>query len=64
MKQTFEQWKKEVERIVVKTAGLGCDDFQDWDYYSAYADGTSPSEAAEMALDAAGFPFDYSEEGQ
>jgi hypothetical protein len=55
---TFEQWKARVNKEVIKIAGLSCDDFADWDYYSAFRDEYTPKQAAREALEEAGFPFE------
>lgn len=53
MSQTmdFEQWKKEVNKIVGNRLGVGCDDMPDVTYYDWFEDGMSPSDAADEAID-------------
>jgi hypothetical protein len=52
----YENWKWRVNNAIVKTTGLGADDIDDWDYYSAFQDGMKPETAARKALRAAGWP--------
>ena len=47
---TFEQWKAYVDAIIENRMSLTSDDLPDWDYYSAYADGMTPSAAATYAI--------------
>jgi Family of unknown function (DUF5419) len=54
MKETFEVWMKEVDRILDTACGLTSQDIPDWMYYDAYEDGVKPTVAAKRALKAAG----------
>lgn len=46
MKQTFEEWKKLVDKAVEIKIGMTTMDLPDIDFYSAYADGKSPATTA------------------
>ena len=61
-KQTFAQWKVEVNAHVMARAGLFADDLPDVPYYDWFEDGISPQEAAEMVLEESGFPMDLTED--
>ena len=61
-KQTFAQWKVEVNAHVMARAGLFADDLPDVPYYDWFEDGISPHEAAEMVLEESGFPMDLTED--
>ena len=61
-KQTFAQWKIEVNAHVMARAGLFADDLPDMPYYDWFEDGCSPQEAAEMVLEDSGFPMDLTED--
>lgn len=47
---TFEQWRKEVDRIVQVKTGLSLDDLPDVDTRSMYDDETHPRVAAARAI--------------
>lgn len=53
MAMTFEEWKHAVDLAIQRKCGLSADDMPEWDYWSAYDDGVSPSKAAAMAIRAA-----------
>ncbi len=61
-KQTFAQWKVQVNAHVMARAGLFADDLPDMPYYDWFEDGCSPQEAAEMVLEESGFPMDLTED--
>ncbi len=61
-KQTFAQWKAEVNAHVMTRAGLCADDLPDMPYYDWFEDGISPQEAAQMVLEESGFPMDLAED--
>ena len=46
-KQTFDEWKKLVEKACIHCYFLGCDDLPDQPYYDMYEEGLSPKEAVE-----------------
>ena len=52
---TFAEYMRAVDRRIQSLAGIGADDIPDWDYLSAWEDGTAPRYAAEEALEEAGF---------
>lgn len=56
-KLTFEEWMKAVDIIVMSISGVGVYDLPDCTYRDWYDDECTPREAAEWALEYAGFPF-------
>ena len=58
MAQTFEQWKRAVDRVIGAKCGLSTDDLADCCYRDWYEDGTSPEDAAQLVLEENDFPFD------
>ena len=50
MKLTFEQWKKQVNNILLVLVGLDSECLPDVDYYSWYQNGDSPTRAARRAI--------------
>lgn len=56
--RTFDEWKRLVDRAVVKRSGIGCDDLPDVDYWQMWNDGTSPDDAMIEVLETAGFPLE------
>ena len=54
MRQTFEEWMKEVGKEMWALVGCFPDDLPDWKYYDAYEDRVSPPVAAKRAIKAAG----------
>lgn len=61
--RTFEQWKREVNQNLAKRTSMVADDLGDVDYYSFWADGLEPSEAADEAIEANGYdPEEFGEE--
>lgn len=48
---TFQEWMKEVDRILTRYTGLGHDDLADYNYRETYQWGGHPAEAACGALD-------------
>lgn len=59
---SFRQWKAMVNRAVVATCGLSCDDIGDAEYWDMWNSSTRPADAARQALEAADFPFDSDED--
>lgn len=52
-KLSFEDWQKQVNIRVIKIIGLTIDDLPDFDYWSAWDAGISPSETARDVIQAA-----------
>jgi hypothetical protein len=52
--RTFEEWMKEVDRVLVKRCGLCHQDLPDCCYNDWWEDGYSPAEAAAAAIEEAG----------
>ena len=50
---TFQEWKKKVDASIEKKCGLDSDGLPDWDYYTAWQEGVTPSSAATQAIRAA-----------
>lgn len=50
MPRTFEQWKAELEAIVIEKTGMPCDAFEDWYFMRSYEEGLSPKAAANAFL--------------
>jgi hypothetical protein len=50
---SFEQWKDEVEKALVKISGMDSESFPDWGYKEAWERGMTPLAAAKKALRAA-----------
>lgn len=48
---TFEEWKKEVDVVCVKTFGLSSDDMTDCNWYDYFESELSPFEAVECAVE-------------
>jgi len=48
---TFEEWKKEVDRVCVKVFGLSSDDMADCLWFDYWNDELSPNEAVENAVE-------------
>lgn len=55
---TYEQWMREVDRIVFHKCGLPMDCLPDWLSRDAYDDGCTPLEGADMCLEEAGY-YEY-----
>lgn len=55
---TFENWIKEVDKILISTCGLGHDDLPDMAYWDCWDDGLTPQEMADDVLDENGWPRD------
>lgn len=53
----FDRWLAEVNETMIEIAGVGVNDIADQPWYDLYTDEVYPEEAAEMALEAEGFPF-------
>ena len=45
MEMTFEQWIKEVDKVMEKKIHLAHDDLPDWHWMDAFDDGDTPKEA-------------------
>ncbi len=54
----YATWKQQVNRECLKLAGVSTDDIGDSDFACSFEIGESPREAAIIALEEAGFPFD------
>jgi hypothetical protein len=52
---TFEAWMKAADRIVEQIAGVSIHDLPDIDFRGLYDSDADPEEAAEAALEYAGF---------
>ena len=55
MQMTYNQWVKEVDRLIIQQVGLSMHDLPDWLSRDAYEDNISPEEAAQMCLEEADF---------
>lgn len=51
---TFDAWMTRVNAAIDKLCGCDSDDLPDYDYYNAYEDMLSPSQAARKAIRNAG----------
>ena len=51
---TFEDWMKKVDEAVEALTGMSEEDLPDWDAYDIWADGATPAEGAQIAIDQAG----------
>ncbi len=60
-KQTFAQWKVEVNIHVMARAGLFADDLPDMPYYDWFEDGCSPQEQSKWFWKS-GYPMDLTED--
>lgn len=58
MKAKFAQWLKEVDGVIGGICGLGHNDIADQTWYDWFADGYSPEEAAQEALENEGFAYE------
>jgi hypothetical protein len=56
MARDFDTWLAKVNSAIESRCGLSSDDLSDCCYYDWYADGVSPSDAAQMALEENDFP--------
>jgi hypothetical protein len=54
---TFEEWMRQVNRIVQRIAGVSTDDIGDSCYRDNYDAGTTPEHMAHAALADSDFPF-------
>jgi len=50
MRLTFEQWKQQVNNVLLVLVGLDSECLPDVDYYTWYSQGTSPTAAAKRAI--------------
>ena len=48
---TFETWLEMADAIIVRQTGLDRDSFPDWDWWNAFDDGLTFSEAVDMFLE-------------
>ena len=55
---TYEEWMREVNRIVLGISGLGVDDIGDAPYRDRFDDSVAPHDMAREALELADFPFE------
>ena len=53
--QSFRQWIREVDLILLRAVGLTSDDLADQPYRDMWEDGLTAMEAAERALEDEGF---------
>ena len=52
MKQlSFDEWKTQVNIIVIRLSGMECDDLPDFDYYQDYQDSIPPSQTAHNVVE-------------
>jgi hypothetical protein len=51
-KQTlsFEDWKYEVNKVVLRLCGMECDDLPDFDYYASWMDGRKVEQTAKSVV--------------
>jgi hypothetical protein len=54
----FRAWLKEADEVCVDIAGVGIHDIADQPFRDWFADGLSPEEAVQLALEDEGFPFE------
>lgn len=45
----FKTWLRNVDAVLNRRVGLISEDLPDWDYWTAWANGYSPAEAAKLA---------------
>lgn len=50
MKQTFLDWKRQVESKLIGICGMESDDIPDYDYYTDYHNDRTPMESAWLAF--------------
>jgi hypothetical protein len=56
---SFENWRREVDRVIADVVGMTADDLPDVDYRGLYATGNTPEEAAVFVVgNAADLPED------
>lgn len=55
---TYSEWMKEVDKHILKIAGVTSDDLADGPSRSQYDSGVSAKEYAEELLEDEGFPFE------
>ena len=53
--QKFDNWMDQVDASVYSTAGCSVHDLPDCAFYNMWEDGAPPEEAAQTALEEAGF---------
>lgn len=58
MDKNFMAWMMKVDAALESVCGLGSSDLPDADYYSMFASGVEPRDAAEQVLEDEGF-FDF-----
>lgn len=59
---TFQEWLKEVDRVLIRNSGLSRNDLPDWDYWEAYECEISPEQTAFDLLETEGLLNDPLEE--
>jgi hypothetical protein len=52
-RQTFEEWKQEVNDILLHRLGIDADDLPDYPYRRDYEDGATPRQVAARTVKAA-----------
>jgi len=50
-KLTFEQWKQQVDKILIQKCGMPADCLPDYPYFDCWKAGDLPEETAEDAID-------------
>lgn len=53
--EAFVEWRKEVNRAVIRQCGMSSWDLPDFDYAAAFEDGEDPEEVAIAVLENAGW---------
>ena len=48
---TFEDWLQMADAIIIKRTGMDRDSFPDWEWWGAFDDGLTFSEATDMFLE-------------
>lgn len=52
---TFETWMIQVDRALVRRIGLESSDLPDWDYWTAWEDGLTPSQVVRDFMESEGY---------
>jgi hypothetical protein len=55
---SYNEWMRKVNNEVISLAGVSTDDLADFDSWDEWDSGTSPRDAAILALEGSNFPFD------
>lgn len=56
MEQTFDEWCREVNLVMIQRCSLGMDDLPDQTWHDWYDSGLTPDEAVQQTLENEGFP--------